>query len=59
MWSPTQHLGPIGSAVLTFIGYKQINKQTFRHPDKQSSECSIASYQQEMTTFEINKNMNI
>ena len=28
--SPTQHFGPIGSAVLTFIGYKkkQTNKQT-------------------------------
>jgi len=25
---PTQNLGPIGSAVLTFIGYKQTNTQT-------------------------------
>ena len=25
---PTKKLGPIGSAVLTFIGYKQTNKQT-------------------------------
>ncbi len=30
MWGPTQNLGLIGSAVLTFIGYKQTNK----HPDK-------------------------
>ena len=27
---PTKNLGPIGSAVFTFIGYKQTN----RHPDK-------------------------
>ena len=25
---PTKNLGPIGSAVLTFIGYKQTDKQT-------------------------------
>ena len=25
---PTQNLGPIGSAVLTFIGYKQTDRQT-------------------------------
>ena len=30
MWCPTKNLGPIGSAVLTFIGYKQTNKQTDR-----------------------------
>ena len=27
---PTKNLGPIGSAVLTFIGYKQTDKQTDR-----------------------------
>ena len=27
MWSLTKKLGPIGSAVLTFIGYKQTNKE--------------------------------
>ena len=27
-------MGPIGSAVLTFIGYKQTNKQTDRQTDK-------------------------
>ena len=27
-WCPTKNLGPIGSAVLTFIGYKQTDKQT-------------------------------
>ena len=32
MWCPTKNLGLIGSAVLTFIGYKQTNKQT----DKQN-----------------------
>jgi len=26
--------GPIGSAVLMFIGYKQIDKQTNKHQDK-------------------------
>ena len=28
MWGPTKNLGRIVSAVLTFIGYKQTNKQT-------------------------------
>ena len=32
MWGPLQNLGPIGSAFMTFIGYKQTN----RHPNKQS-----------------------
>ena len=27
MWGPTTNLGPIGSAVLTFIGYKQRDNQ--------------------------------
>jgi len=27
-WGPTKNLDPIGSAVLTFIGYKQTDKQT-------------------------------
>ena len=27
-WCPTKNLGPLGSAVLTFIGYKQTDKQT-------------------------------
>ena len=30
MWGPTKNFGRIGSAVLTFIGYKQTNKQTDR-----------------------------
>ena len=30
MWGPAQNLGPIGSAVLTFIGYKRTDKQTNR-----------------------------
>ena len=30
MWYATHNVGPIGSAVLTFIGYKQTNKQTDR-----------------------------
>ena len=34
MSRPTQNLGPIGSAVLTFIGYKQTNRQTNRQTDK-------------------------
>ena len=31
---PTKKLGPIGSAVLTFIGYKQTDKHHNKHPDK-------------------------
>ena len=34
---PTKNLGPIGSAVLTFIGYKQTDKQT----NKQTSQIYI------------------
>ena len=30
MWGPTQNLGRIDLAVLTFIGYKQTNKHTDR-----------------------------
>ena len=30
MWGPKQNSVPIGSAVLTFIGYKQTDKQTDR-----------------------------
>ena len=33
MRGPTTNLGLIGSAVLTFIGYKQTNKQTNRQTD--------------------------
>ena len=33
---PTKNLGPIGSAVLTFIGYKQTNKQTNKQTDRQA-----------------------
>ena len=32
LWGPTKNLGPIGSAALTFIEYKQTN----RHPDNKS-----------------------
>ena len=34
MWGPTQNLGPIGSAVLTFIGYKQTDTKTPRQTSK-------------------------
>ena len=27
MWGPTQNLGPIGSAAMTFIGHKQTDRQ--------------------------------
>ena len=38
MEGPTQNLGPIGSAVLTFIGHnRQADKQTSRQTDKQTS----------------------
>ena len=30
MWGPKQNLGPIDSAVLTFIGYKQTDRKTDR-----------------------------
>ena len=33
-WGPTKNLGPIGSAVLTFIGYKQTDNQTNKQTDK-------------------------
>ena len=36
MWCPPKNLGPIGSAVLTFIGYKQTNKQTNKQTDRQA-----------------------
>ena len=36
MWSPTQNFGPIGSDVLTFIGYKQTDKQTEYRQKSQS-----------------------
>ena len=35
---PTQNLGPIGSAVLRLIGYKQTEKQTNKQTDKQSKK---------------------
>jgi len=37
MPGPTQNLGPIGSAVLTFIGYEQTDKQAskvYTHKDE-------------------------
>ena len=34
MLDPTKNVGPIGLAVLTFIGYKQTNKQTNKQTDK-------------------------
>ena len=36
MRGPQQNSGPKGSAVLTFIGYKERNKQTDTQTDKQS-----------------------
>ena len=36
-WCPTKNLGPIGSAVLTFIGYKQ----TDRHPNTQTDKPNL------------------
>ena len=37
-------MGPIGSAVLTFIGYKQTNKQTDRQTDKPNLYIDGAAY---------------
>jgi len=39
-WFPTKNLGPIGSAVLAFNGYKQ----TDRHPDKPNSYIDFGSF---------------
>jgi len=36
MLGPTKNLGLIGSAVFTFIGYKQTDKHQNRHPDTQN-----------------------
>jgi len=36
MRGPTQNLGPIGSAVLTFFEHKQANKHTDTQTPKQS-----------------------
>ena len=45
-------LGPIGSAVLTFIGYKQTNKQTNKQTDRQAKSIyRLSPY--------VNWNMNI
>ena len=41
MWCPTQNLDPIGSAVLTFIGYKQTNKQSNRQTDRQTDKPNL------------------
>ena len=34
MGCPTQNLGPIGGAVMTYVYLIQTNKQTPRHPSK-------------------------
>ena len=34
-------MGPIGSAVLTFIGYKQTDRQTDRQTDKQTDKPNL------------------
>ena len=36
MWGPIQNFGTIGSAILTFIGYKQKNKQRNEQRNKQT-----------------------
>ena len=40
-WGPTQNMGPIGSVVLTFIGYKQTNTQTRKYIDKFHLEIKV------------------
>ena len=52
LWRPTKNLGPIGWAVLTFIGYKQTNRQI----DKPSlymneMENDLALYNMSMTVL--------
>ena len=41
MGSPTQNLGPFGSAVLTFIGYKQTDKQTDKQTNRQTDKPNL------------------
>ena len=52
----TKNLGPIGSAVLTFIGYKQTDKQTNRQTNKQADKPNlytevVLSYFKNQTLF--------
>ena len=49
MGSHKKNLGPIGSAVLTFIGYKQ----TDRHPDKLNLYIDIEEYTEYRGTYKI------
>jgi len=39
---PQKNLGPIGSAVLTFIGYKQTDRQTNKQTDKPNLYIEVA-----------------
>ena len=43
MCGSTQNFGPIGSAVLTFIGYKQTDRQTDRQTDKPNSYIDMTT----------------
>ena len=40
-WGPKKNLGPIGSAVLTFIGYKQTDRQTDKQTNKQTDKPNL------------------
>ena len=57
MWGPTQNLSLIGSAVLTFIGYKQTSK----HPTREAKYFSMLSVKplQSRSCFWYKLNINL
>ena len=57
MWGPTQNLGPIGFAILRFIGYIRSDKQT--DPDKQSIYIGLILKNDGFTNFKQKNNNNV
>ena len=57
MWGPTQNLGPIGFAILRFIGYIRSEKQT--DPDKQSIYIGLILKNDGFTNFKQKNNNNV
>ena len=41
MWGPTKNVGPVGFPVLTFIGYKQTDKQSFYIEGKEVRDVNM------------------
>ena len=46
-----KNLGPIGSAVLTFIGYRQTDRQTDRQTNKQTDKQAKFIYRRYKTAY--------